>query len=192
MKKTIKDAVNQYKGIYPQTDISGRDCVGYCNNYGWVTCFQGYQNLVCTKQQFEDYVRKQKMDKQYKYVPVTGMTIWQLGQAVFEDGEFYDIEGSRLYISRSYELCSERWTQSAIAPMLNNGEITTRQPIPWYEQEGVFPCLVLNENYFFPVVATGFDKESKRLTIQGCNGILVDYCTPLTPEQAAKYGVECD
>jgi len=135
------------------------------------------------------------MDKQYKYVNAGIKTVGDLYDRIDTDDNGCFVGDEQLCIivdgcSISFESTLEPLSLGEIKKILR--QVTTRHPLPWYEMDGVFPCLVLNENYFFPVVATGFDKESKRLTIQGCNGILVDYCTPLTPEQAAKYGVECD
>lgn len=140
----------------------------------------------------ENQFKETKMDKQkYKSVPVTDVTIWQLGQAVSEGGEFYDDEGCILFIHTcNCTIQSSESEQAHIAMQLKRGEITTRQPLPWYEVEGVFPCLVKCFGYKFPIMVTEFKSDF---------GILIAYnslrfhaadCTPLTPSEAAEYGVE--
>ena len=90
--------------------------------------------------------------------------------------------------SISFESTLDPLTLCEIKQILR--QVTTRQPLPWYEMDGAFPCLVRNGKYLYPVLAIGIDKESRTLKIQSCHDILVDYCEPLNIEQAAKYGVE--
>ena len=189
--KATKDAVEHFRGVWPKgchyiAIVNGAFAVVPKDSGAWLPL-----KTVCIfKQQFEDYVREAKMEKQYKSVPVTDMDIWDLGKAVASGGEYYDIEGSKLYISRSHDLCSARWTQSAIAPMLENGEITTRQPLPWYEVEGVFDepkmCSCLGVD--MPIFMIEHDDRGWLKDVEG-NDWPVDHCTPLAPSEAAMYGV---
>ena len=188
--KTVKCAVEYYKGKYPKPDCDGRDCIGYHELYDWTMCFNDSIYLVCTKQQFEDYVRESKMEKQYKSVPVTDMTIWQFGQAVSEGGEFYDSNSSLIKINDEENLESSCLCQWQIKRQLANALITTRQPLPWYEQEGVFDeaklCAVDDG---LPVFIHEYDDRGWLKDGLG-NNYKVEDVKPLSPEEAAKYGVE--
>ncbi len=180
--KTVKDAVEYYKGVWPE----------------------GYERIIVNKedgnpvfiykQQFEDYVKEAKMEKQkYKSVPVTNMTIWQLGQAVSEGGEFYCANGHVICASNEYGTISSYQTcQADLNRQLKMRQITTRQPLPWYEVEGVFDnCVLVDfDGYHGVALAERYDKKRDKIIIIGMGAQDPKRCTPLNKEQAAKYGVD--
>jgi len=217
--KTIKDAVEHFGGVWPVGGIlrdgepsfiaecikDGDSLEGYCKvgdiTSVWIGFSDTYFNPICTKQQFEDYVKEINMKEvKFKSVPVTDMDIWDLGKAVADGGEFYDDEGCILFIHTcNCTIQSSESEQAHIAMQLKRGEITTRQPLPWYEVEGVFPCLVVvnlpiinNSKPTTTRVVESVTGEFGNFKINTCGGNVypVEWCKPLTPAQAAKYGVE--
>lgn len=148
--KTTKDAVEQViagmQGVYgDKWLVEGASFIyGFfheaANKYV-------YHNVkpdcaYCTKQQFEDYVKEQKMEKQkYKYVPATGMDIWDLGKEISLGATYFDECNNSIYIDSYGCLKTVRWDQGGLAIKLEQLQITTRQPLPWYEVEGALPCI---------------------------------------------------
>lgn len=192
--KTVKDAVEDFGGVWP----NGCQHIAVIKGEFRAVPFSCKMLLplaskVIFKQQFEDYVKEQKMEKQkYKSVPVTDMTIWQLGQAISEGGEFYYNFNGDLKISitpRGFIEAGE-FGQRDILVGLGENRITTRQPLPWYEVEGVFDeaklCHVDNG---LPVFVHAYD-DGGWLRDGFGNGYPVEECEPLSPEEAAKYGVD--
>lgn len=187
--KTTKDAVEHYKGVWPQ----GCQYVALMEGAFRAIPFSCEMILplateVVLKKQFEQYVKETKMEEpKYKSVPVTGMDIWELGKAVAGGGEFFTMTGA-LIISENSQLKAGRLGQLGISNQLAEGQITTRQPIPWYEVKGVFPCLVKNI-YGDIHLITSYEKGkliSERFFEDPKE------CAPLTPAQAAEYGVKDD
>lgn len=197
--KAVKDAVEHFGGFWP---YAGHDLIivsdeknpvhgaGIYEPYSSDLPVKNLSNtwcVACTKQQFEDYVKEQKMEKQkYKSIPVTDMDIWDLGKAVADGGEFYDDDGSKVSIEDDC-LGTYQSDQRTLAHQLIVGEITTRQPLQWYEVEGVFdtPKWVVHGGN--RILIDSYDGMS--LISEGRRYAPLD-CKPLTPEQAAKYGVD--
>jgi hypothetical protein len=193
--KTIKDAVEHFGGVWPEDAAciiileDGR--IGYLKA-GEVFCGSGEVTYIY-KTTFKDYVaayntgydkalsetnKEQKMEKQkYKSAPVTNMDIWDLGKAVDNNGKFYDMENNKIFIENVL-LKTVSVGHLAISNQLLNGFITTRHPIPWYEVEGVFPCLVRDGIGVVKLLDNAGDFAH------------FDYVTPLSPTEAAEYGVE--
>lgn len=136
----IKKAVEYYKGVWP---FDSEDTIGIeCGVYHSVFIKNSQLKTVCNKQQFEDYVREAKMEKQYKTVSVTDMDIWDLGKAVAGGGEYY-CEGYQVTFSEvDGTLQTKGLNQYGVYLGVIGNQITTRQPLPWYEVEGLhFPCI---------------------------------------------------
>ncbi len=130
-------------------------------------------------------IKEQKMEKQkYKYVDAGIKTVGELVDRLLNDEELYNKEGKPINYETLYKYELRKLREIVL------DRITTRQPLPWYEVEGVFPCLVECFGYKFPIIVTEFKSDF---------GVLVAYndlkfhaadCTPLSPEEAAKYGVD--
>jgi len=210
MNDKIKQAVEHFGGVWPYGDkevIVASTPDNYI--YGAGT-YQSYRfcglsdpfkdgdgivvwGLVCTKQQFEDYVRENKMDKQYKYVNAGIKTVGELYDRIDTDDNGCFVGEEQLCIitdgcSISFESKLEPLSLGEIKQLLSN--VTTRQPFPWYEQDGVFPCLVKYNSNGEVYLIKSMDGE--HVVMPDGWLIHVDYCTPLTSEQAAKYGVLCE
>lgn len=157
--KAVKDAVEYYKGVWPHVGFDMLIISKLNNPVHGAGAYQPYESdltakhlsntwdIVCTKQQFEDYVKEIKMKEvKFKSVPVTDMDIWDLGKAIANGGEFY-CEGYQVTFSEvDGTLQTKGLNQYGVYLGVIGGQITTRQPLPWYEQEGVFPCLVELKN----------------------------------------------
>ena len=223
--KTVKDAAEHFGGVWP-ADNNGKDAIAIgellhteCEiedeNDNEIKIYKGdlaalWQNFnsviflpICTKQQFEDYVRGQKMEKQkYKYVDAGIKTVGELFQVlildeiqVFHNENQVTINGfADVYCS---DFGTDRLKINRIDAMLP--ALTTRQPLPWYEVDGVFPCLVSItppnvDGAYEPFVrianSIGNDFGAFKIRTHGGDFYPPECCTPLSPEQAAKYGVE--
>ena len=147
-----------------------------------------FKTLILKGQQ----LKEQKMEKQkYKYVDAGIKTVGELvdrlmrlesifnGDVELELGQYLGVVNSGYSSNYSLKELEE------ILP-----DLTTRQPLPWYEVEGVFPCLVKYKNngkvYFIEKL------DGDRVIMPNGGFIHIDYCTPLSPEEAAKYGVVCE
>ena len=159
--------------------------------------------FIVEKQEFEDYVRENKMEKQYKYVDAGIKTV----------GEFIDrlMSSEKLYCDKELmvfdsSLKLNELLEKTVFEVMNLSleSITTRQALPWYEVEGVFPCLVAVNMIDYNILnysdrGDGHVRIAREITskdgdtyIRTCNDkfYLPQFCTPLTPSEAAKYGVE--
>lgn len=204
----IKQAVEHYKGVWPYGDKeviiastkNANDLNLGCAEYSsyklsfdveglW---YQGLEiwKVACTKQQFEDYVRGEKMDKQkYKYVNAGIKTVGELVDS-FENGKLFNPEGKEILATFQHEGLRLDWIKFEnldCAPSL----LTTRQPLPWYEVEGVFPCLVRFDSGS-TYICDGYSIDTHQVNLVSYGMANPDVLTPLTPAQAAEYGVKDD
>ena len=139
----------------------------------------------------ENQMKEQKMDKQYKYVNAGIKTVGELYDRIDTDDNGCFVGDEQLCIivdgcSISFENTLEPLSLGEIKQILR--QVTTRQPIPWYEVEGVFPCLVKDKHGNI-YLATDYLIGGIEV---GDNCVSPSDCTPLSPSEAAKYGVECD
>ena len=180
LKSYIDDANTILKHTISSTSMSPPDYRDY------QTC----QELADLAKQFEP--KEQKMEKQkYKSVPVEGMSIWDLGKAISEGGEFYCVNGHAIYASNEYGTISSHQTcQVDLNKQLKNGHITTRQPLPWYELEGAFDHDRLGNDGDSTFIMTGYCTETGCIESDAGVTYEASLITPLNKEQAAKYGVE--
>lgn len=160
VSEAIKKAVEYYKGVWPfgdkeviiastdYSDVLGLGCEKY-SSYKLSFDVDGlwYEGLeiwkvVCNKQQFEDYVIKeqQMQEAKFKYVNAGIETVGELVDRLLDDEELYNREKKPI----SYETIYKYELRKLREIVLDR--ITTRQPLPWYEVEGVFPCLVELKN----------------------------------------------
>ena len=124
-----------------------------------------------------------KIEKQYKYVNAGIKTVGELVDRLLDDEELYNMKHKLI----DY-LTIDRYEVRKLREIVLD-RITTRQPLQWYEVEGVFdvPKWVKDGNGEVYLVVS-FD--GNELVIYKDEGhILPSCCTPLTPTEAAKYGV---
>jgi len=188
--KTVKDAVEHFGGVWPDCDfITVYKGNFHKHNYFYEQPLGAFVGVhydkgteIIDKQQFEDCVKEQKMDKQkYKYVNAGIKSVGELYDRIDTDDNGCFVGDEQLCIivdgcSISFESTLEPLSLGEIKQILR--QVTTRQPLPWYEVEGVFPCLVRN------------GVGTVRLLDSASDCVHLDYVTPLSPTEAAKYGVE--
>lgn len=189
----IKQAVEYYKGVWP--DFATRI---YVFENGKITELKEHdvycgsdQFHTVHKQQFEDYVREAKMEKQYKYVDAGIKTVGELVDRLIRLDVIFNGE-NQLYLEDFCGVVNKGLLNSYSIDDLQQilPELTIHQPIPWYEVEGVFdtPKWVKTGNGATYLVVS-FD--GNELVLSGDEGhLLPSCCKPLTPTEAAKYGVE--
>lgn len=214
--KAVKKAVDYYKGVWPDCDFL---FVYYKDSNAEIfdrieretdDFFSSDKKFVITrtplthtgklscgprfiveKQQFEDYVRENKMEKQkYKYVNAGIKTVGEFidrvmsGEKIYKRGlrdEQFVIEDGKVMLYAAV------WDIDAIRHYIDCKDgFDTRQALPWYEVEGVFPCLVRRKGTVH--VASMF--EHGGICTTGGSSYSPEDCKPLTPSEAAKYGVE--
>ena len=89
-------------------------------------------------------------------------------------------------VTQRFTLEAGLFKQKELSLALSKGEKPIFQSIPWYEQEGVFPKLCKFDDGEI-VIVIGYDKGCLYYGDYACEANLL---TPLSTEQAAKYGVE--
>lgn len=135
----------------------------------------------------ENQIKEQKMEKQkYKYVDANIETLLELIEQVVKGEHFYTKESGIL----KYENM-DSFTIGDLRQILKEG-VKVRQPLPWYEVEGVFdsPKMCIGKSSGKIYIIEGYD--GTQLVDNYENKLGRKSVTPLTPEEAAKYGVECD
>lgn len=120
----------------------------------------------------------------YKKVPVKNMSIWQLGQAISEGGEFYDYKDELITIQDFELVGSTGVIQEGLAAQLGDGLITTREPIKWHDE---LPKLVRLSNGYEGLVRSIV--ENGKVSVSGFGYVYIEDCIPLTREEAAEFGV---
>lgn len=195
----IKKAVEHYKGVWPDNCrvIVVTEKGEFILLLSGIFYSFGGKVKQIYKQQFEDYVKEQQMQEvKYKYVDAGINTVGELYDRIDTDDNGCFIGEERLCIivdscSISFESKLEPLSLVEIKQLIE-GEITTRQTLPWYEVDGVFDspklCSCLGED--IPVFMFGYDDRGWLKDGLG-NSYKVEDCTPLAPEETAKYGVEC-
>ena len=186
--KTTKDAVEHYKGVW---DIGEHKALAFSQTHGWTSCWEGSSYLVCTKQQFEDYVRDNKMDKQYKYVNAGIKTVGQLVDGLDNEVDYF-LHGEPLHIltincAILHGEKTEPFSLAEIKGFLQ--DIKTRQPMPWWKIDGALPAAgfynhkpVFIESYF---TEDGVDW----LSLYGGKAAQAGDVEPMCKDRAARYGV---
>lgn len=100
--KTIKDAVEYYKGVWPKCSV----CIvmyqsGKIIDVKEGETFSGVGEVAYIfKQQFEQYVRENKMEKQYKYLNAGIKTVGELVDGLDNEKDYF-LNGYQLHILTS-------------------------------------------------------------------------------------------
>lgn len=130
------------------------------------------------------------MQTKFKHMPVTGMTLGQLYDAVANGEKFYDSLEAEIYESQFYCLESDTFLHEELAVQLKTGQITRLVETPWTDQldgtweNGVWCKVWDHGEYAFYAKVTNYDKDRDLPFEASGTDCVYHNATPLTQDLA--------